>query len=304
MMLQCENCHGTDLAARGIGTQKVERELRRKLKDMLETTNFVRIDSDSNASPLFDTTKSNIIIGTEAALAFIDWARISCTLLLDPDTLLFIPEYKIAERLWQTIRSVAYASPAAARTLVQTKHPEHEAFRNQTNPERFYVKELQQRKFFGYPPFNFILKLSYGSTQKQLAEQEAKRLFISLTTDFFEALCVMSNGLLDDAAKIATLMLVVMHASFTEIAKHGGKDRWRDGEVCDSHGILPTFFRGAKLLCKVLEIRDVRIVPGVVCHVRREFLQYPFIHFPHFRANCVDELRAKCFIVHRGPRKY
>ncbi len=181
MLLQCENCRGTDLAARGIGTQKVERELRRKLKDLVDTVIFVRIDSDSEAVPVFEAGKPHIIIGTERALGFIDWSKITCTLLIDPDTLLFIPEYKIAERLWQTIRGIEYASPEKARLLVQTKHSEHVVFNNLKRPERFYVKELQQRKFFGYPPFNFILKLSFGHQFKDASEREANRLFSELT---------------------------------------------------------------------------------------------------------------------------
>ncbi len=180
MILFCENCRGTDLGARGIGTQKVERELRRKFKDILETITFVRIDSDSEEVPVFDAAKKNIIIGTERALGFIDWDTITCTLLIDPDTLLFIPEYKITERLWQTVRSIDYAAPANSPIVIQTKHPEHVVFENLRRPERFYVKELQQRKFFEYPPFSFILKLSYGHAESHAAATEANRLFGAL----------------------------------------------------------------------------------------------------------------------------
>ncbi len=180
MILFCENCRGTNLGARGIGTQKVERELRRKFKDILETLAFVRIDSDSEEVPVFDSAKKNIIIGTERALGFIDWNSIACTLLIDPDTLLFIPEYKITERLWQTVRAIDYASRNGSPVLIQTKHPEHAVFENLRRPERFYVKELQQRKFFEYPPFSFILKLSYGHTESAKAAMEAERLFLTL----------------------------------------------------------------------------------------------------------------------------
>lgn len=194
LQLVCERCSSQELAPRGIGTQKVERELKKSLKDSPISITYQRIDGDTQQSKKMEQAKGLVIIGTEKALAWIDWQTITLVLFVDPDTLLFIPEYRLAEELWQTIASTAYHLPPHARLLLQTNHKDNPVFKYLPKPEQWYGKELLQRKFFGYTPFRSLLKLSYGGKSAMESERAAGALFLRLSslTKRFENTIVMN----------------------------------------------------------------------------------------------------------------
>ncbi len=175
----CPNCHGTLIKLGGTGTEKIEQLLRPLAKD--KQANIIRIDKDNDGiitlanHPLF-------IVATTAVWSQIPWAQVKTVVFVDPDTLLFIPEYRITERVWYYMQMARYSVPPTARVLIQTRHPEQAIFEHRNNPERWYTEELKQRRRFKYPPYWFLLKLGYHHPNRTSVVAEAGRLYEQLKT--------------------------------------------------------------------------------------------------------------------------
>lgn len=179
MVTTCKVCHGVNMAILGVGTQLAETNIRRLLGSN-NTRTVIRIDSDENDLEKLKIPGDKIIIGTQMAWPHIDWSRIKLLVFLDADTSLFIPEYKIAENLWQMLRDAQYNLPNDAKFIIQTNHPDHLVFRSLFKPEIFYQEQMKERKVLGYPPYKFLLKLFLGSPKMDIAEKEASRISAKL----------------------------------------------------------------------------------------------------------------------------
>ena len=182
MVASCPKCHGTNIAMYGAGIEMVEQEIKKLFPD--DKREIIRIEQDEKNLKRVDASRAQIIIGTQIAWHHLDWSNFELVALVDTDTSLFVPEFKMVENTWHLIRDAIYRTPPTAPLLIQTGHPEHIIFQAIPQPELFYTQELAQRKMFGYPPYNFLLKIFSGHSSEQLIKQQAEhlyRLFLQLT---------------------------------------------------------------------------------------------------------------------------
>ena len=175
----CPNCHGTLIKLGGIGTEKIEGLLRPLATETNAT--IIRIDKDHEGA-IPQTNQPLYIVTTTAGWSEIPWERVKVVVFVDPDTLLFIPEYKITERLWYYIQMSRYYAPPTARILVQTRRPEQALFQDLNNPETWYTEELKQRRRFKYPPYWFLLKIGFRHADRLTAARAANQLYERLKT--------------------------------------------------------------------------------------------------------------------------
>ncbi len=174
----CPACHGANYFFAGVGTQGIAEALRGILnKDISVLT----IDSDNVSDiPAVTTAKKAVIIGTEYAWPYIDWDKTEIVVLADADSSLIASEYKSTEDLWQTIRKVQLKALPETAFFIQTSNIEHPVFAGVYDPSIFYEATLKERKIFEYPPYNYIIRLYYGSTNKQTTEKEAVTMATAL----------------------------------------------------------------------------------------------------------------------------
>ncbi len=183
MFLTCPKCHGANMVMYGVGTQSLEKEI---IKNNRSNKKIIRIDSDTISIYDKDFTGDKIIIGTQIAWDKINWEKIKLMAFIDADSSLFIPEYKMAENLWTQLRDAQFHLPPQTRLLIQTGHTDHHIFSSLSNPQRFYDKELQERKLFTYPPFSYLIRLYNGEKTQETSKLAAIHLFEhlrSLTND-------------------------------------------------------------------------------------------------------------------------
>lgn len=196
MPVACKNCQGVNVATHGSGTQLAE-ELIKKITDKIaDARPVIRIDGDESKElaklsieeakprtepPSGSGTGGKIIICTQLAWPYLNWNKIKLFVFLDADTLLFIPEYKIIENLWQQIRDAQYKLPLESRFLIQTGHPEHLVFTSLYDPDLFYSEQLAERRILGYPPFKYMLKLLTGNQKSAILEKEAAKVLADLS---------------------------------------------------------------------------------------------------------------------------
>lgn len=171
MEASCPKCHGVNMVMRGVGTQLAFNEIS---KNLGSEKKVLRLDADS-AEKNLTPAGQNIVVGTQIAWNKVDWNKLGLLSFLDIDTPLFIPEYKIAENLWQLLRDALYRINNQASVVIQTSHPEHPIFASLSTPEKFYEEELKQRKLLKYPPYCFLLRFFYGHANNQTALTEISK---------------------------------------------------------------------------------------------------------------------------------
>lgn len=175
----CPGCGGTRYRMLALGADGVADEIRQFAGPEKD---IVVIDKDTAPADSGKSDVNNrIIVGTDFAWPRLDWKRIGLFVMADPDMSLSLPEFKSAEELWQKIRRLQTELPSDAQIYIQTSRPEHPVFRGLYDPRVYYQAELNERKMFGYPPFNYIVRLYFGGTSQGFALQEANRLFIKLS---------------------------------------------------------------------------------------------------------------------------
>ncbi len=176
LAMTCKKCGGTSSLTYGAGTQQLYKEVKTIIGS---NRNIIRLDSDDEKKFTLSEIEGNlappgtIVIGTQYAWARVPWKKISVMAFVDADTPLFVPEYKIIEELWHHLRDARFRLASTAQFFIQTSHPEHLLFQSLTMPERFYEKELENRKLFSYPPYYFLVKFFAGFTDKHFAKIQA-----------------------------------------------------------------------------------------------------------------------------------
>lgn len=176
MIVTCQKCNGMNIALFGAGTDAIAGQLAKVLPN--EKRPIITIDQDKDTVKLPDGDA--IYVGTHYAWSSIPWEKIQTMVFVDADTPLFIPEYRLAERLWNEMRDANYLLPDTAELFIQTTHPEHTVFTSLYEPEKFYETELFDRRVFKYPPYQYLLKIFIGGMSETKSKTDIDKLYLHL----------------------------------------------------------------------------------------------------------------------------
>ena len=178
---QCPNCGSRRIRELGVGTQRVEEDVRATVPRAA----IVRIDRDAvrakgSHAALFEkmrSGKAQVIVGTQMVAKGFDLPGVSLVGVVNADTVLNLPDFTSAERTFQLLAQVLGRSgrgAAGGRGIVQTYLPDHYAIRAAAAHDygAFARAELEGRKRFGYPPFGRLVVLQ---TQAKRLDSATKR---------------------------------------------------------------------------------------------------------------------------------
>ena len=161
----CPACGNQDLAPLGRGTQKLEDAL----ATLFPGAHIGRLDRDvarrKGATQAFlddvHAGRTNLLVGTQMLAKGHDFDRLTLVVVVDADAGLFTTDFRAPERLFATLMQVAGRAgrhrSEHARTLIQTRHPEHplfESLRRHDYPS-FAAAQLADRQAGALPPFGF-----------------------------------------------------------------------------------------------------------------------------------------------------
>ncbi len=171
----CPQCGGRRIRHLGVGTQRVEEEVR----EAVPGAPLIRMDRDAVRlkgahAALFEkmrTGRAQVIVGTQMVAKGFDLPGVSLVGVVNADTVLNLPDYTSAERTFQLLTQVLGRSgrgSAGGRGILQTYLPDHYAIRAAAAHDyaTFAEAELAGRARFGYPPFGRLV----------LLQTQAKRL--------------------------------------------------------------------------------------------------------------------------------
>ncbi len=163
----CPACESPELARIGAGTQKLERELAKRLPEL----ELIRIDADtvdrpealSDALRRFAAADRAVLLGTQMVAKGHHFAGVALAAVVDADTGLAMPDFRAEERTFQLVTQLAGRSgrDAPGRVLVQTFQPDARPIQLAARHDvtRFLADELERRRELGYPPFRHLVRI-------------------------------------------------------------------------------------------------------------------------------------------------
>ena len=181
----CAACDSGEIRYWGLGTQKLEAEVRARFPD----APLLRMDADTmrargaheKALSEFREGKARILLGTQMIAKGLDFPNVTLVGVIQADTALHLPDFRAAERTFHLVTQVAGRTgrgDKGGRVLVQTFSPDHPAIRAAVRHDyaAFAAQELPLREMLHYPPFAAMIRLVIRSESENLAKEIAQRL--------------------------------------------------------------------------------------------------------------------------------
>jgi primosomal protein N' (replication factor Y) len=182
----CPRCFRLNLRFLGIGTQRVEEEIRRFLPE----ARLLRWDRDvitrryahEELLKNFRDHKADVLIGTQMIAKGLDLPQVTLAGVINADTGLNFPDFRSSERTFQLLCQVAGRAGRgikAGKVIIQTYSPDNYTIKAAAKHDYlgFYCKEIDYRRRYNYPPFSQLVRLVYSHTNEELCRREAERVY-------------------------------------------------------------------------------------------------------------------------------
>ncbi len=181
----CSGCGAPDTALLGVGTERVEEELRIRFPE----ARVARLDRDVAARKhgteqvlrALRDGEVDVVVGTQMVAKGHDFPGVRLVGVVLADLGLHLPDFRAAERTFQLLTQVAGRAGrggSPGRVVVQTFLPAHYAIRpvRSHDYETFYREELAQRQPLGYPPFGRLAHALVSGTDEAATREAAERI--------------------------------------------------------------------------------------------------------------------------------
>ena len=175
----CPQCKSRQLNAQGVGTERIEAELKRAFPDYP----VHRVDRDSMQrgkamEELIAAVRPGdpcILLGTQMLTKGHHFPDVTLVALLDTDAALFSADFRGPERMGQLLTQVAGRAGRAAkagRVIVQTHYPDHPLLNTllESGYDEFAERLLEDRQRSGLPPFGHMAMARAEAAEAERAE--------------------------------------------------------------------------------------------------------------------------------------
>ncbi len=192
----CPDCGAGKLLQLGLGTERIEEEVRRILPGAVVSRmdgDSMRTKKDYRASlGALWSGETDILVGTQMIAKGLDVPDVTLVGVVNADTAFHLPDFRAAERTFQLITQVAGRTgrgPLGGRVVVQTFNPDHYAIRSAAayDFEGFARKELEMRRELGFPPFLSLVRVVVQGGREEAVRAAAGRLGEKIRATFDES---------------------------------------------------------------------------------------------------------------------
>ena len=242
----CPKCQGHRLQGMGIGTERLEQEIRL----LFPETQVGRMDHDTTSRrrshlqilKRLESGSIDILIGTQMIVKGHDFPNVTFVGVVSADTSLHFPDFRSSERTFQLLTQVAGRAGRGdvfGEAVIQTFNPDHYSILRAKDHDYigFYQEEIQFRKALEYPPFSRLINFRMvGNSERRTkaAAEEMGRIGQSLLKKGY------GRG------------IEILGPSTAPFAKMRGKFRWQMLAKGKSHQLLHRF---AKELAFRMEVQ-------------------------------------------------
>ncbi len=186
---RCKECGSNYLELTGLGTQKVEADIRR----IFPEARIARLDLDSSKvagaqEKILQSMKNkeiDILIGTQMVAKGLDFPAVSLVGIINADAMLNIPDYRAGERTFQLM---VQSSGRAGRgdmpgeVVIQTYNPDHPVigWAVEHDYQAFYNAEIENRRLLNYPPFTNLMRMVLSGLNEEQVKHSAEILLLQI----------------------------------------------------------------------------------------------------------------------------
>lgn len=166
----CPSCGSNRLQSKSFGTERIEEEV----AQLFPEAKVARMDVDSMRAKHsmtrlleeLEKQKIDILVGTQMVVKGLDFANVALVGILNADSLLSYPDFRVNERAFQLMEQVSGRAGRAdgeGKVLIQAYNTAHPVLQwvQQHNVHAFYDTEIRFRQQFGYPPFTRLIKIIF-----------------------------------------------------------------------------------------------------------------------------------------------
>jgi len=188
----CPSCGELELKELGVGTERVEAELRVHFPE----ARISRMDSDTIGGKdghnrilsRVSCGEVDILVGTQMIAKGHDFPGVTLVGVLQAEGSLYLPDFRAAERTFQVLSQVigrAGRGELPGRVVLQAANLDQYAVARalEHNFDGFCTEELEFRQELGYPPFGHLAALLFSGTAEGAtrdAAAQAARLLTQL----------------------------------------------------------------------------------------------------------------------------
>lgn len=182
---QCDECHEDALKDYGLGTEKLEIELRNKFPK----TNIIRMDADTTTRKgshekiisAFKNQEYDILLGTQMISKGLDFPKVSLVGVINADSSLNIPDFRSNENTFQLLSQVsgrAGRNKYPGEVILQTYNPDNKTLNYIKNHDYigFYNYEMDLRKKMSYPPYYYLISIKIVGSDYELVSNESNKV--------------------------------------------------------------------------------------------------------------------------------
>ncbi|WP_031516167.1 primosomal protein N' [Desulfofalx alkaliphila] len=181
----CPQCKSDAIGYFGIGTQKVEEEICRHFPG----AKVLRMDGDTTGRKgshqeiidNFRAGRAEVLVGTQMIAKGLDLPGVTLVGVINADTMLYLPDFRAAERTFQLLTQVAGRAGRGdfpGQTIVQTYTPQHYSIVSAQKHDYigFYHQEMRFRRALKYPPFYYLARILISGGEAQGVETAAREI--------------------------------------------------------------------------------------------------------------------------------
>ncbi len=186
---ECPCCESKELRPRGLGTEKIEEQVR----DLFPEAKVVRMDLDTTRTRNayeriindFSAGRTNILIGTQMVTKGLDFDKVSVVGILNADTMLNYPDFRAYEQAFTMMAQVAGRAGRKGhqgRVILQTKNGDLPVIGQVVNHDyrAFYRSQTTERQAFRYPPFTRLIYVFLKHLHDATVETAAMEMGVQL----------------------------------------------------------------------------------------------------------------------------
>ena len=187
--LTCPDCKSGAIRYGGLGTQKLEDEVRARFRDYtcarMDTDSMKTHGSHERVLSKFRAGEIHILLGTQMIAKGLDFPNVTLVGVINADTALHLPDFRASERTFQLVAQVAGRtgrSKKGGRVLVQTLSPDSPAIQAAVRHDypHYAAQDMQLRKQLCYPPYGAMIRIvvrgPLEETTRGVAEGLCQRL--------------------------------------------------------------------------------------------------------------------------------
>ncbi|MCK9186641.1 primosomal protein N' [Candidatus Gracilibacteria bacterium] len=185
----CPNCEGVNIRFLGIGTERIEKEI----KLLFPKAKVVRADKDTTSKKDsfktiykdFRDHKADILIGTQMIAKGLHLPLVNLVGVILADIGLNIPDFKTLEKNFQLLTQVsgrAGRTDTKGKVIIQTYNPENLALKytQENSYDEFFKYEIIQRKLLSNPPFSSLIKIIIEDKSLKTCQEKTEKLYTQI----------------------------------------------------------------------------------------------------------------------------